>query len=168
MALTSIFYKSLGGLAIQLLHVGTILRPMKQSSPALSTPTIGLMPFLAILENVSGYLLHWKNKNKIKMCTPTIPWAHVAFQSDYASIFYHRKYRSPRNTIPEHNLLLYFGHVTKVWALMKISFNVSRPPNNFHSSSEISLAAIMTFCTSRDYRHLFATNMLEKPNNASQ
>ena len=45
----------------------TILRPVKQSSPALSTArTIGLMPFLAILENVSGYSLHWKNKNKQK------------------------------------------------------------------------------------------------------
>ena len=42
----------------------TILRPMKQSSPALSTRTIDLMPFLAIFENVSGYSLHWKNKNK--------------------------------------------------------------------------------------------------------
>ena len=74
----------------------TILTPMKQSSPALSTHTIGLMPFLAILENVSGYSLKWKNK--------------------------------------------------------KIN----------------NLAAIMTYCTSRDYKHLFATNMLKKHNNASQ
>ena len=103
------------GLAIQLLHVGTNNSKANETngSPTLSTRTIGLMPFLAILENVSGYLLHWKNKNKIKMCTPTIPWAHVAFQSDYASIFYHRKYRSPRNTIPEHNPLFIFWSCNK-------------------------------------------------------
>ena len=61
------FCTSLMGPRHQLLHVGTNnsrLRPMKQSSPALSTRIIGLMPFHAILENVSGYSLHWKNKNK--------------------------------------------------------------------------------------------------------
>ena len=51
MALTSISIHPWWGLAIQLLHVGTNnsrLRPMKQSSPALSTHTIGLMPLLSL------------------------------------------------------------------------------------------------------------------------
>ena len=58
---------------------------MKQSSPALSTRTIDLMPFLAIFENVSGYSLHWKNKNKQNKnlhVNDSKKQAHVAFQSE--------------------------------------------------------------------------------------
>ena len=61
--------------------------------------------------------------------------ALVAFQTDYASIFYHQKYRSPRNTIHEHNLFIYFGHVTIVWVPTQSTFNVSRLPHNRKTTS---------------------------------
>ena len=110
----------------------TILRPMKQSSPALSISTVGIMPFLAILENVSGYSLrcgffYFYKLNQNLHANDSKKQAHVA---DYASIFYHRKYRCLRNTTPEHNLFIYFGHITIVWAPIKISFNLSRLPHN--------------------------------------
>ena len=116
---------------------------MKQSSPALPIRPIGLMSFLAILGNVSAYSLRWKKQTKkTPTYMPTIQkQAHMVFKSDYASIFYHQLYRSPRNTIPQHDIFIYFAHGAIVWQPIKISFNVSRTPRNRKTSLSLSFTS---------------------------
>ena len=66
-------------------------------------------------------------------------------------------------------LNIIFSHILDMGAYKDFFRRVETSKQFLFIFAEINLAALMTYSTSRDDRHLFATNMLnEKLNNASQ